>query len=66
MKKVFELTGIGLKYGDLVDLNVDFLLVNRARGSDITCYSVRDLVTNMKNGNRYSFATVKKMYSAID
>ena len=66
MKKVFELTGLGLNYGDLTNLNVDFLLVNRAREGDITCYSVKDLVSTMKNGQRYSFAAVRKSYSAID
>ena len=66
MKKVFELTGLGLNYGDLANLNVDFLLVNRAREGDITCYSVKDLVSTMKNGQRYSFAAVRKSYSAID
>lgn len=66
MKKVFELTGLGLTYKDMSNLNVDFLLVNRARGEDIICYSVKDLISSMKNGTRYSFSEVANKYSAID
>lgn len=61
MRKVYELTGLGLNYGDLGQLNVDFLLVNRARGEDIVVYSVRDLIENMKN-NRYSYNITSALY----
>ena len=48
MKRVYELTGIGLRYSDLDELrSVDFLLVNRSQDKDITVYSVQDLL------NRY-------------
>lgn len=62
MKKVYELTGLGLSYEDLGQLNVDFLLVNRARGEEITVYSVRDLIENMKNNKRYSYSLVESLY----
>lgn len=62
MKKVYELTGLGLEYEDLGKLNVDFLLVNRAREENIIVYSVKDLIENMKNNNRYSYRLVEALY----
>lgn len=50
MRKVYELTGIGLRYDDTEDLySVDFLLVNRAGSlNDIFVYSTQDLVNRLQ------------------
>lgn len=49
MRKVYELTGIGLRYEDTDELyTVDFLLVNRAGSqSDIFVYSTQDLINKL-------------------
>lgn len=60
MHKVYELTGIGLRYGDLSDLySVDFLLVNRAGSdSDIMVYSCQDLLKTLEL-NKYQKFDIK-------
>lgn len=63
MKKAFELTGMGLTYSDLTTAsNVDFLLVNNARGNKIAVYSTRDLLNKIKN-NRFTYNSIYKNYN---
>lgn len=53
MRKVFELTGIGLSYSDLQDLKgVDFLLVNRYDSNEIKVYSTQGLLASLA-ANKY-------------
>lgn len=56
MKKIYELTGLGLTYSDLTELtHVDFLLVNRARGQDIVVYSVKDLIKTFLETGKFDY-----------
>lgn len=56
IKKVYELTGLGLKYDDIDEFkNVDFLLVNRASSNEINVYSTQDLVNKFGLNNYYKF-----------
>lgn len=53
MRKVYELTGIGLNYGDYKTLyTVDFLLVNRTNG-DIKVFSTQDLIQKLEKTGKY-------------
>ena len=56
MRKVYELTGIGLQYNDVGDLyNVDFLLVNRANSkTDIKVYAVQELLNQLAQTGKYN------------
>lgn len=56
MRKVYELTGIGLQYNDVGDLyNVDFLLVNRANSkTDIKVYAVQELLSQLAQTGKYN------------
>ena len=54
MRKVYELTGIGLNYGDYKTLySTDFLLVNRTKG-DIKVFSTQDLIQKLEQTGKYS------------
>lgn len=58
MRKVFELTGIGLTYDDLNDLHgVDFLLVNRYNSDNIKVYSTQELLKTLE-GNKYKYFSI--------
>ena len=55
MKKIYELSGLGLTYSDLTELtHVDFLLVNRASNENIAVYSVRDLIDTFLNTGKFN------------
>lgn len=54
MKKIYELTGFGLTYANIKDaLSVDFLLINRAKGSAIKVYSVKELIQSLEQNEKY-------------
>lgn len=54
MKKIYELSGLGLTYNDLTELtHVDFLVVNRTQG-DIAVYSVKELINQFLNTGKFN------------
>lgn len=58
MRSVYELTGLGLKYGNSLSslTQVDFLLVNRANSDRINVYSTRELIQHFANSDKYMFS----------
>ena len=57
MKKIYELTGMGISYQDLGELtHVDFLLINRAhKGGDIQIYSTNYLIQTFLETGRFKY-----------
>lgn len=50
MKNVYELTGMGLQYEDVLNSGADFLIVNRASTEEINVYSTKDLMKKIGRG----------------
>ena len=58
MIRIYELSGMGLRYDDIEDLtSVDFLLVNRAaEGGDIQVFAVNDLLLQLEHSSKIKVA----------
>lgn len=48
MREVYELSGMGLQYEDILESGADFLIVNRASSDEINVYSIKDLMTKIE------------------